>query len=369
MSFLATRALSSVNKATEDPAAEKKLREQQREAKEAIRIYKTLVIDERNKLVTGQSKKQINKVDADQLLKLLDDISKYLDDPNTITLVKDDIKDKWDDTFNADKYIVLARASYTPGSYPEANGSRFITQQNLKVAKQLRHDVQNIPEKAKKLLDDGITRCEKFLETNIYSRSEIYIAYWKALDEELSPLIKDPEIKGLLDRNFGLAQQKIQKNFELDFEEKPGAPVAGAEARAEAAKVEKFQSDARKDEFSVSRLLSNAANRSVTYIVLGLLLFFACIGSGMAVNLNMYKPMPFKVLYAIYGFLFGFVVVPYVLLYRWYWQGKQPKYYGFIPFVPGFFTKPWVQFLLGWLTYKKDGHIGDTQEWIHHETK
>jgi hypothetical protein len=153
------------------------------------------------------------------------------------------------------------------------------------------------------------------------------------------------------------------------FEEKPGAPVAGAEARAEAAKVEKFQSDARKDEFSVSRLLSNAANRSVTYIVLGLLLFFACIGSSMAVNLNMYKSTPFKVLYAIYGFLFGFVVVPYVLLYRWYWQGKQPKYYGFIPFVPGFFTRPWVQFLLGWLTYKKDEHMGNTQEWIHHETK
>jgi len=369
MSFLATRAFSSVNKATEDPVAEKKLREQQREAKEQIRIYKTLIIDERNKLVTGQSKKQINKADADLLLKLLDDFTKYLDDPNTVTLVKDDIKDKWDDIFNADKYIALARASYSPGTYPEATGVRFTTQQNLKTAKQLRHDVNNLPEKAKKILDDGITRCEKFLETNIYSRSEIYSAYFNELNEELKPLLNDPEIKDVLDKNFGLAEQKIRRNFELDFEEKPGAPVAGAEARAEAAKVEKFQSDARKDEFSVSRLLSNAANRSVTYIVLGLLLFFACIGSSMAVNLNMYKSTPFKVLYAIYGFLFGFVVVPYVLLYRWYWQGKQPKYYGFIPFVPGFFTKPWVQFLLGWLTYKKDEHMGNTQEWIHHETK
>jgi len=367
MSFLATRAFSSVNKATADPVAEKALREQQREAKEQIRTYKNKVSDERNTLMATQAKRQINKYDADQLIALLNDMSKFLEDTNTATLTRQDIIDKWDDTFNPDKYYALAITAFQPGSYKDATGKRYELRTNIKVLKQARHDAVKAKETTKKTVDELINKIQQFLDTNTYSRSQTYDIFIQSLRQDFDPLVRggDPEISSAIQ----VAHGKIMKNFELDYEEKPGAPVANAEAREAAGEVEKFQNDAKKDEFSISRLLSNAAGRAIGFIILGTLLFLACLGSSMAVNLNMYKSTPFKVLYAIYGFMFGFVVVPYVLIYRWWWLGKQPAYFGFLPFIPGFFVRPQVQFLLGWLTYKKDPHMGDTQEWIEHAKK
>jgi len=366
MSFLATRAFSSINKATADPVAEKALREQQREAKEQIRTYKNKISDERNILMAAQAKRQINKYDADQLIALLNDMSKFLEDTNTATLTRQDIIDKWDDTFNPDKYYGLAITAFQPGSYKDATGKRYELQTILKVIKQTRHDAVKATETAKKSVDELINKIQQFLDTNVYSRTQTYEIFVQSLIQDAEKALRsDPEMA----RALHVANTKIAQNFELDYEEKPGAPVANAEAREAAGEVEKFQNDAKKDEFSISRLLSNAAGRAIGFIILGTLLFLACLGSSMAVNLNMYKSTPFKVLYAIYGFMFGFVVVPYVLIYRWWWLGKQPAYFGFLPFIPGFFVRPQVQFLLGWLTYKKDPHMGDTQEWIEHAKK
>ena len=366
MSFLATRAFSSINKATADPVAEKALREQQREAKEQIRTYKNKVSDERNILMAAQAKRQINKYDADQLIALLNDMSKFLEDTNTATLTRQDIIDKWDDTFNPDKYYGLAITAFQPGSYKDATGKRYDLRTVIKVIKQTRHDAVKATETAKKSVDELINKIQQFLDTNVYSRTQTYEIFVQSLIQDAEKALRsDPEMA----RALHVANTKIAQNFELDYEEKPGAPVANAEAREAAGEVEKFQNDAKKDEFSISRLLSNAAGRAIGFIILGTLLFLACLGSSMAVNLNMYKSTPFKVLYAIYGFMFGFVVVPYVLIYRWWWLGKQPAYFGFLPFIPGFFVRPQVQFLLGWLTYKKDPHMGDTQEWIEHAKK
>jgi hypothetical protein len=88
----------------------------------------------------------------------------------------------------------------------------------------------------------------------------------------------------------------------------------------------------------------------------------------MAVNLNVHKPLAYKILYTIYGFLFGFIVIPYVLLYRWWLMGHKPVYYGYLPLIPRFFINPTVQFLLGWLTYKPEKSIESLEEWRHHGT-
>uniref|UniRef100_A0A6C0KY31 Uncharacterized protein n=1 Tax=viral metagenome TaxID=1070528 RepID=A0A6C0KY31_9ZZZZ len=369
MSFLGTRLFASLNKATEDPVAEKKLREQQREAKDQIREYKTKLADERTLVKIALTKKQIFKVDADLLLAMLDELTKYLDDPNTLSLVKDDIKDKWEDTFNAHKYYALARIAFQQGVYPGGKQGdfpvRYITHGGLAFFKQFRHDVVKIKPAVKAELDDGIKACEAFLKDNIYSTQDVYTTYWQSVQEELNTVLKDPENKEVWDKNQGLVFAKIQKNNGLlDFEETPGAPTANATARAEGAQLEKFKSDAEKDDFNVTRLLKNAFNNGISYVVLAVVIFVLLLGSSMAVNLNMYKPMPFKILYAIWGFLFGLIVVPYVLLYRWYWLGKQPRYYGFLPFIPRFFVNPLAQFVFGWLTYKPDDRMGETQEWI-----
>jgi hypothetical protein len=370
MSFLGTRVFASLNKATEDPVAEKKLREQQREAKDQIRQYKTKLADERTLLKIALTKKQIFKADADILQGMLDELTKYLDDPNTVSLVKDDIKDKWEDTFNEHKYYALARTAFETGVYPggkQGEGAvRYITHGGLAFFKQYRHDTVKIPPTAKAALDDGIKECETFLKDNIYSTQDVYITYWQSVQEEFNTVVmKDPVIKEFWARTAQPVYGKIQKNKGLlDFEETPGAPTANATARAEGAEVEKFKSDAEKDDFNVTRLLKNAFNNGISYVVLAVVIFVLLLGSSMAVNLNMYKPMPFKILYAIWGFLFGLIVVPYVLVYRWYWLGKQPRYYGFLPFIPRFFVNPLTQFVFGWLTYKPDDRMGETQEWI-----
>jgi hypothetical protein len=118
-----------------------------------------------------------------------------------------------------------------------------------------------------------------------------------------------------------------------------------------------------KDEFSVTRLLGNATSYAVAIAMITLFLFICMIGSSMAVNLNIYKSYPYKLLYTIYGFLFAIIVVPYVVGYRWLYKGKRPKYYGFLPFIPRYFTNHYVQMLFGWLTYRPDEHIWDLQEW------
>ena len=369
MSFLGTRAFASLNKATEDPVAEKKLREQQREAKDQIREYKTKLADERTLLKIALTKKQILKVDADILQGMLDDLTKYLDDPNTLSLVKDDIKDRWEDTFNAHKYYALARTAFEPGVYPGGKQGefhvRFVTHAGLAFFKQFRHDVAKIKPTTKAELDEGIKTCEAFLKDNIYSTQDVYTTYWQSVQEDLNTVLRDPENKEIWEKNYAIILAKIQKNKGLlDFEETPGAPTANAAARAEGAQLEKFKSDAEKDEFNVTRLLKNAFNNGISYVILAVVIFVLLLGSSMAVNLNMYKPMPFKILYAIWGFLFGLIVVPYVLIYRWYWLGKQPRYYGFLPFIPGFFVRPITQFVFGWLTYKPDDLMGETQEWI-----
>ena len=370
MSFLGTRVFASLNKATEDPVAEKKLREQQREAKDQIRQYKTKLADERTLLKIALTKKQIFKADADILQGMLDELTKYLDDPNTVSLVKDDIKDKWEDTFNEHKYYALARTAFEQGVYPGGKqgegAARYITNGGLAFLKQYRHDTVKIPPTAKAALDDGIKECETFLKDNIYSTQDVYITYWQSAQEEFNTVVlKDPVIKEFWVRTAQPVYGKIQKNKGLlDFEETPGAPTANAAARAEGAEVEKFKSDAEKDDFNVTRLLKNAFNNGISYVVLAVVIFVLLLGSSMAVNLNMYKPMPFKILYAIWGFLFGLIVVPYVLIYRWYWLGKQPRYYGFLPFIPRFFVSPLTQFIFGWLTYKPDDLMGETQEWI-----
>lgn len=370
MSFLGTRAFASLNKATEDPVAEKKLREQQREAKDQIREYKTKLAEERNLLKIALTKKQIFKVDADLLLAMLDDLTKYLDDPNTLSLVKDDIKDKWEDTFNPHKYYALARIAFEPGVYPGGKQGefhvRYITHGGLAFFKQFRHDVVKIKPTVKAELDNGIKACEAFLKDNIYSTQDVYTTYWQSVQEQIKTVLdKDEESMEVWQKNLNPTLYKIQKNNGLlDFEESPGAPTANASARAAGAQLEKFKSDAEKDEFNVTRLLKNAFSNGISYVILAVIIFVLLIGSSMAVNLNMYKPMPFKILYAIWGFLFGLIVVPYVLVYRWYWLGKQPRYYGFLPFIPGFFVRPITQFVFGWLTYKPDDLMGETQEWI-----
>lgn len=125
--------------------------------------------------------------------------------------------------------------------------------------------------------------------------------------------------------------------------------------------------DAARNEFSIMRLLGNILGTTISMLTVFLLVVFGIFGSSLATNLNLYHTAPYRVLYAIYGFVFFFVVIPYVLLYRWWWKGNQPRFYSLIPLVPYHFDNYYAGILLSWMSYKPDDRIESLKEWRHEQ--
>lgn len=135
----------------------------------------------------------------------------------------------------------------------------------------------------------------------------------------------------------------VSQNPTLTF-----VPVMTCEAMADA--------EERKT-FSINRLFSRAF--SITGRVLSVFLLIAlCIFSAsLATNLNVYRAVPYRVLYAIYGAIFFFVVIPYVLLWRWAYQHKRPRFYALIPIFSTPFENPIAATLLSWFTFEPDDEM------------
>lgn len=119
------------------------------------------------------------------------------------------------------------------------------------------------------------------------------------------------------------------------------------------------------DAFSWSRLLTRVLSISFKIVMVFLLFAAALYGSSLATNLNLYREAPIRVLYAIYGFLFFWIAIPYSLLYRWWWKGKKPVFYALIPLVPYKFNNRYAAMLLSWMSFKPDDQIACLMEWKH----
>jgi len=106
--------------------------------------------------------------------------------------------------------------------------------------------------------------------------------------------------------------------------------------------------------FSTKRLF----NRAYEVLKKVLRIFFwialAVFGSSLATNLNVYRDWPYRLLYAIYGAVFFFVVIPYVLLWRWAYQKKRPRFYALIPIIGSPIENHFLAILLSWFTFKTD---------------
>ena len=121
--------------------------------------------------------------------------------------------------------------------------------------------------------------------------------------------------------------------------------------------------DKERAEFSASRLFGNVLSTTMKIVLAFLLVVGGVYGSSLATNLNLYHEAPYRVLYAIYGFLFFLLVIPYVLLYRWWWKGLKPRFYSLIPLVPYHFDNYYAGILLSWMSYRPDDRIESLKEW------
>jgi len=129
-----------------------------------------------------------------------------------------------------------------------------------------------------------------------------------------------------------------------------------------AAAVEK---EKERDTFDVTRGATRTLNTIWAVINYFLMLILALFGSSLAVNLNVYHDWPVRLLYAIYGFLFFFLVIPYVVLYRWWGYGLKPRFYAVLPMIPYKINNYWLAFFFSWLSYKPDEEMENLKEWLH----
>jgi hypothetical protein len=120
---------------------------------------------------------------------------------------------------------------------------------------------------------------------------------------------------------------------------------------------------AKRDEFSISGLITEVLAYVGGYFGLFLIFVTMTLGSSLAVNLNVYKNWAYRLLYAVYGAVFCLVVIPYVIFYRWLWLGKKPKFYSLIPLFPYHWDNRFMQIVLGWISYRPDADIDSLREW------
>ena len=143
--------------------------------------------------------------------------------------------------------------------------------------------------------------------------------------------------------------------------QKAAADAAATEqTKAEAVKAaadKEAQEKAERENFSGSRLAKRIF-KIMGYMVLACVIFVLCVlGASCSANMNLYRELPYRILCALYGFGFFWVVIPYVVFYRWYWRGIPPRFYGVIPLLPYEFDHPLAAFLFGWMCYRPDSRI------------
>lgn len=118
-----------------------------------------------------------------------------------------------------------------------------------------------------------------------------------------------------------------------------------------------------RSEFRVGRFAGKVAGTVATILFGFAVVAGGVYGAHLATNLNLYRSWPYRLLYAVYGFIFFPVVIAYVLGYRWWWNGIRPTFYAVLPLIPYFMNSPWMAFFFSWMSYKPDDQIKAFEEW------
>jgi hypothetical protein len=178
---------------------------------------------------------------------------------------------------------------------------------------------------------------------------------------------------GNLQNSINYSLHKAVYNPEAQaYAEKQAKVDAAAKAKASAAASEKAKADAKaaanakaaadaeaakkaeeeRGTFSGGRMIKRSLSLAMKILLGFLIVSLGILGASLATNLNAYKPLPFRILYFFYGLLGFFIVIPYVLFWRWAYKGLRPEFYGLFPIIQGVFVHPVGAFLFSWLCYR-----------------
>jgi len=161
-------------------------------------------------------------------------------------------------------------------------------------------------------------------------------------------------------------QQDIEKKKKEAEDQKRKTQLdtekSAMEEKASAERAEKERIAAERAEFSFTRLLWRIFKIIMIALGIALLIGGALYGASLATNLNVYKSAPFRVIYAIWGFFFFWVVIPYVWIYRRFWLKKTPEFYAILPLVPYSFNHWFMRKFFDWITFNPVD-VDELKEW------
>jgi hypothetical protein len=290
-----------VAKATYDPELEKQLAEERKKAREARTKFRESLEALRKKdseLIVENKLTPLGSTQSAALFKTMNDWLAANPDATS-----DEIIDKSQETLDKLSNI-----------YTEDN-NRLYFYNILKVNDYFLTTFRTnniISEETYKQCKEILDREQKFLEKNPNESLQVYKDHIDKLSGEMATILKDPEIqKRLQDGRNGV---KLEDNSKAIEEKKK---------QAEQMAVAKDQKE--KAEFNPMRLFKKAGAGMFTAFWIALILAFAVLGGSLAANEAVVRPVPFKILYFAYGFLFFPVVITY-FLFRYFLFNQAPYF-------------------------------------------
>ena len=194
------------------------------------------------------------------------------------------------------------------------------------------------------------------LVTQLWNKTS-YMLHSVTYDPEAEKFAEEKKAEEERATNAAVHKKELSEQQKL----KAQAEQKADEEAAAAAKAEE-----ERNKFDIWRLIGKVFGIVFKILLFFLLFVFGVYGSSLATNLNIHHDWPYRVLYAIWGFLFFWLVIPYVLLYRWWWNGHKPRFYALIPLVPYKFDNYYMGLMFSWMSFKPDDVIADLREWEHH---
>jgi hypothetical protein len=140
--------------------------------------------------------------------------------------------------------------------------------------------------------------------------------------------------------------QIAEKNDELKLEHNRIAAQAKKEAEeaAEAAEAEKRTPIDELWRFRIDRFFKKIFDNATYIIIFFVVLFLAFLGSSLAANAAIYKPVPFRIYYMVYGFILFPVSIMFGI--KNFLDKKQLFYAFWAPLQKGFTSNPILNFFL-----------------------